>query len=120
MDAKTEIDALLKAGTIDDAKAKALRAAARKALLDSFKPSYDALITWFEQDMKNTDAQARGAGALPQGREFYNERLASSTTTRMTADEVHDLGRAHPGGNGNDQDSSRLQGHAPGILHVHA
>jgi uncharacterized protein (DUF885 family) len=91
-DANTEIDGLLKAGKIDDAKAKALRAAARKALVDSFKPSYDALITWFEQDMKNTDAQARGAGALPQGREFYNERLASSTTTRMTADEVHDLG----------------------------
>jgi uncharacterized protein (DUF885 family) len=91
-DANTEIDALLKAGRIDDAKAKALRAAARKALLDSFKPSYDALITWFEQDLKNADAQARGVGALPQGREFYNERLASSTTTRMTADEVHDLG----------------------------
>jgi uncharacterized protein (DUF885 family) len=91
-DANTEIDGLLKAGKIDDAKATALRAAARQALLGSFKPSYDALLTWFEQDMKNADAQARGVGALAQGREFYNERLAFSTTTTMTADEVHDLG----------------------------
>ena len=91
-DANTEIDALLKAGTIDEAKAGALRKAARQALLDRFKPAYDALIAWFEQDMKNADAEARGVGTLPQGREFYAERLAYATTTGMTADEIHDLG----------------------------
>lgn len=91
-DAKTEIDALLKAGKIDGPEAERLRAAARQTLLDKFKPSYDALIAWFEQDMKNADAQPRGAGALPQGADFYKERLAVSTTTDMTADEIHGLG----------------------------
>ena len=91
-DAKSEIETLQKAGRIDAAEADRLRAAARKALLDSFKPSYDALIAWFEQDMKNADAQARGVGALPQGPAFYKERLAASTTTDMTADEIHDFG----------------------------
>src|SRR5688572_14045429 len=49
-DAKSKIDGLQKAGKIDAAEADRLRAAARQALLDTFKPSYDALITWFEQD----------------------------------------------------------------------
>ena len=91
-DAKSKIDGLQKAGKIDAAEADRLRAAARLALLDKFKPSYDALITWFEQDMKNADAEARGVGALPQGAEFYRERLIDSTTTDMTADQIHDLG----------------------------
>jgi uncharacterized protein (DUF885 family) len=91
-DAKTEIDALLKAGKVDAAEAERLRAAARQALVDTFKPSIDAMIAWFEQDMKNADAQARGAGALPRGADFYKDRLASSTTTTMTADEIHKLG----------------------------
>lgn len=91
-DAQTEIAALLKAGKIAEPEAERFRTAARQALLDTFKPSYDALITWFEQDMKNADAQARGAGALPQGADFYKERLADSTTTDMTADQIHQLG----------------------------
>ena len=93
-DAKSEIDALLKGGKIDQPHAERLRTAARQALLEKFKPSYDALIAWFEQDMKNADAEARGAGALPKGLDFYKERLAYSTTTDMTAEEIHQLGLA--------------------------
>ena len=91
-DAKTEIDTLQKAGKIDAAEAERLRGAARTALLESFKPSYEALVTWFEQDIKNADAQARGVGSLPQGQAFYKERLAVNTTTDMTADEIHEFG----------------------------
>ncbi len=91
-DAKTEIEGLLKAGKIDAAEAERLRAAARQALLDKFKPSYDALIAWFEQDIKNADAQARGVGALPQGAASYKQALEVSTTTDMTADQIHELG----------------------------
>nr|MDQ3420692.1 DUF885 domain-containing protein [Acidobacteriota bacterium] len=91
-DAKTEIEGLLKAGKIDAAEAERLRSAARQALLDKFKPSYDALIAWFEQDIKNADAQARGVGALPQGAAFYQQALEASTTTDMTADQIHELG----------------------------
>ena len=85
-DAKTKIAGLQKAGKIDAAEAERLQAAARQALVDKFKPSYDALIAWLEQDMKNTDAEARGVGALPQGAALYKERLTDSTTTDMTAD----------------------------------
>jgi uncharacterized protein (DUF885 family) len=91
-DANAKIDALQKAGKIDEAKSKELRDAARQALLESFKPSYDALIAWFESDMPNADVEASGVGALPRGLEFYDERLAYATTTGMTADEVHEFG----------------------------
>ncbi len=91
-DVKTEIDTLVKAGKIDTAEADRLRAAARKALVDSFKPAYDALIAWIDADMKHTDPQARGVGSLPQGAEFYRTALAASTTTSMTAEEIHQFG----------------------------
>jgi uncharacterized protein (DUF885 family) len=91
-DANAKIDALQKDGKIDEAKAKELRDAARQALLERFKPSYDALIAWFESDMPNADAEATGVGALPRGLEFYDERLAFATTTDMTADEIHEYG----------------------------
>jgi uncharacterized protein (DUF885 family) len=91
-DARGKIDTLLKGGKLDAAEADRLRGAARKALLDSFKPAYDALITWVEQDMKLADRQARGVGALPQGPEFYREALVASTTTSMTADQIHEFG----------------------------
>jgi len=91
-DAKTKIDALQKDGKIDEAKAKELRDAARQALLESFKPAYDELISWVESDLPNADAEANGVGALPRGLEYYDQRLAFATTTDMTADEIHEYG----------------------------
>ena len=91
-DAKTEVDALLKAGKVNEAEAEKLRGAARQALTDTFKPSIDRLIAWFEQDMKNTGPEAHGAGALPNGAAFYKVQLEASTTTDMTAEEIHQLG----------------------------
>jgi uncharacterized protein (DUF885 family) len=91
-DAQSKIDTLLKAGKIDRNAAEQLRASARQALTGKFGPSYTALIAWFDQDIKNTSAEARGVGALPQGTEFYKDRLVASTTTAVTADQIHDFG----------------------------
>lgn len=93
-DANAKIDSLLEAGKIDDTKADALREAAKKALLDSFKPSYDALIAWIEADMPNSDAEPQGVGALPDGLAYYDQQLSFATTTDMTADEIHEYGLA--------------------------
>ena len=91
-DAKGKIDALVASETIDEARADALRAEAKAALTDSFKPSYDALLAWMNEDMANADEIATGVWKLPEGRDFYAERLAFATTTDMTPDEVHQLG----------------------------
>ena len=93
-DANRKIAALVEAGEIDEATADEMRTAVQDALRNEFKPAYDALIAWVDEDMANSPDVATGVGALPDGEAYYNERLAASTTTDMTADEVHELGLA--------------------------
>ncbi len=91
-DAQTKIDALVTAGKIDAVAADQLRGATRAALLDKFKPAYDALSAWVAADRPHADEVATGVWKLPEGAAFYAERLAAETTTDMTADEIHELG----------------------------
>ena len=90
-DMKSEIATLKKDGKIDDARATELETAAKAALLDSFGPAYQNIITWLEGDITNT-TPAHGASELPDGKAFYDYMLARSTTTDLTADEVHEIG----------------------------
>lgn len=91
-DVKTEIATLKTAGKIDDAKAAELTEAARLALVEKMGPSYQALIDWFESDKANADEIATGVGKLPDGAAFYKDRLVGSTTTDLTAEEIHQFG----------------------------
>jgi uncharacterized protein (DUF885 family) len=91
-DANAKIDALAKAGKIDAAAAEGLRGGVRAALVDKFKPAYDALRAWVTEDRPHADEVATGVWKLPEGAAFYAERLAAETTTGMTADEIHELG----------------------------
>jgi len=93
-DAKTKIKNQLKAGNIDAAKADTLKAATRAALLDHWKPAYEALISWQKEDMSNTNNVAQGASALPDGAAYYSERLRNQTTTNLSADQIHEIGLA--------------------------
>ena len=91
-DAQAKVDALLAAEKIDQAKADELKAAARTALVEQWGPAYEALIAWFEEDRPNSDEIATGVGKNPNGAAYYADRLAASTTTDMTPEEVHQLG----------------------------
>ena len=91
-DAKGKIDALLEKGDITTEQAGELQSAAEAALLESFQPAYTGLIAWMESDLPNTDAEARGASALPHGDEFYAYRLRRNTTVDISAEEVHNIG----------------------------
>ncbi|MEO1136781.1 MAG: DUF885 domain-containing protein [Pseudomonadota bacterium] len=91
-DAQGKIATLLDGDIIDEEQAEIMRDEAREALVNEFKPAYDALIAWLEEDRANADEIATGVHKLPDGAAFYEERLAFNTTTDMTADEVHQLG----------------------------
>ncbi len=91
-DAKRKVAALVKNKVINQAKADELQAQAKEALINRFLPSYQALITWFETDIVNTDAVAKGVSSQPNGKDFYNFKLKSSTTTDLTADEIYNTG----------------------------
>lgn len=90
--AKSKIDALLEAGTIDESQAGQLQADAKAALLDKFGPSYNTLIAWLKEDMKHVAQEPHGASSLPDGAAYYQMRLETTTTTPMTAEEIHQLG----------------------------
>lgn len=91
-DAQGKIAKLLEDGVIDEEQAEIMRGEAREALVNEFKPAYDALISWLDEDRANADEIATGVHKLPDGEAYYKERLAFNTTTDMTAEEVHQLG----------------------------
>ena len=91
-DAQAKIANLLDQGEIDQAKADQLTADIRTALIEEFKPAYERLITWQEEDKVNASPEAVGVTELPNGVAYYNERLANQTTTALTADEIHEIG----------------------------
>lgn len=93
-DATSKIATLLSDGKIDQAKADQLTGDIREALLNEWKPAYERLIAWQQEDRIHAPAQAAGVSSLPNGAAYYNERLANQTTTNLTADEIHEIGLA--------------------------
>ncbi|HLP26470.1 MAG TPA: DUF885 domain-containing protein, partial [Acidobacteriota bacterium] len=87
-------DAQAKIGALKDADAatqQQLLADARAALVDSVQPAYARLIALLEAQEKIATTDD-GVWKLPEGAEFYAFCLRQSTTTKMSADEVHALG----------------------------
>ena len=76
---------------VPQAEKDRLLAAAREALTGPFSRGYqNFLTTWNEMDRR---AQGnRGAWSLPDGAAFYAHRLGASTTTNLTADQIHQTG----------------------------
>ncbi|HEY1076847.1 MAG TPA: DUF885 domain-containing protein [Fontimonas sp.] len=91
-DAQTDIDALAEKQLITTERATALKDEARKALVEDFKPAYEALIAFIESDLPNAAVNATGVSTQPDGAAYYKYRLATQTTTAMTADEIHEKG----------------------------
>jgi len=93
-DATAKTASLVDAEEITQERADALVAEASAALNESFKPAYEQLIAWLESDIENTDEVATGVGRLENCEAYYNQRLQASTTTNLTADEIHEIGKA--------------------------
>lgn len=92
-DAQAKADALVKAGKIDAARAAALKDEARKALLEQFKPAYERVIAWSEEELPKAAVNATGVVAThPNGKAYYEYQLRQMTTTDMTAEQIHALG----------------------------
>ncbi|RTR34602.1 DUF885 domain-containing protein [Shewanella atlantica] len=64
---------------------------AKQALLTRVKPAYEELITYIEQLETKADTRD-GVWKFPQGEQYYNNALARTTTTDMTAEQIHELG----------------------------
>lgn len=76
---------------VDDNKKKELIAEGEKALLESVKPAYEKLLAYMTGlEKKATDDD--GAWKFPEGAAFYDAALQRTTTTSLTADEIHEIG----------------------------
>jgi uncharacterized protein (DUF885 family) len=80
--AKLDIPALEKARLNEEA---------RLALLNSFQPGYQGLISYLESLQSKTTADA-GVWKLPAGEDYYNIRLNRVTTTDFSAEKIHQIG----------------------------
>lgn len=64
---------------------------AERALVDSVKPAYEKLTAYIIGLEKKATTDD-GAWKLPEGDAFYNYALTKTTTTSLTADEIHEIG----------------------------
>jgi uncharacterized protein (DUF885 family) len=86
-DAQAKVNGL----NVDDATKTRLKGQARAALLAHVKPAYENLLTVMAAQQAGARA-TDGVWALPDGEAYYAERLASQTTTNLSADEIHTIG----------------------------
>ena len=82
-----------KVGNLDiDTKTKSnLETLAKQALLTSVKPAYNSLISFIKKQKERANSD-HGAWKFPDGKEFYNNALKRTTTTDLTANEIHEIG----------------------------
>ena len=75
----------------DQATKDRLLASARAALTGPYKRGFDTVLTALAEVRPMADSDA-GVWRLPNGEAYYNARLRLSTTTDLTADQIHQIG----------------------------
>jgi len=76
---------------LDDAAKTALQKDLEEALINNLKPGYDAFITYITQLESKADTRD-GVWKFPEGKAFFKNALKRTTTTDLTADEIHQIG----------------------------
>ncbi len=86
-------DFTVKIGKIElsDAEKTSLSADIITALNNSLKPGYEQLISYLTELETKADTRD-GAWKFPNGEEFFNNALKRTTTTDLSADEIHNIG----------------------------
>ena len=77
--------------SISEAQKDAFKQQANQVLKDNVYPAYTSLIAFLKgQHERATNDD--GAWKLPDGEAYYNSILQRTTTTKLTADEIHEIG----------------------------
>lgn len=76
---------------IDDKEKFALVSQAEEALKNFLKPGYEQLIQYLTELEKKADSKD-GAWKFPDGEAYFNNALQRTTTTNLTASEIHQIG----------------------------
>tara|TARA_R110000868_G_scaffold391396_4_gene661518 strand:- start:38869 stop:40641 length:1773 start_codon:yes stop_codon:yes gene_type:complete len=81
----------LKPLQLSNTETAALLKQLKQALLTQLQPGYQQLIAYLQILQQKSDSRA-GVWKLPEGEAFYNNALARTTTTTLTAHQIHTLG----------------------------
>ena len=76
---------------VDSATRDRLLSGATKALNESVKPAYEKLIVFLEGQSKRANDDA-GVWKFPDGADFYRSALRRTTTTNLSASQIHEIG----------------------------
>lgn len=77
---------------VPEADRAALQAEAREVIAQRIVPAYRTLQTYFDAQYLPKTRAGIAVSDLPDGRAYYDFLAADYTTTRLTADEIHDIG----------------------------
>lgn len=69
-----------------------ITAEGKKLITDSVIPSYRKIKTFFEKEYHPKTRTTLGASRMPDGKQFYAEKVKHYTTTNKTPDEIFNLG----------------------------
>ncbi len=75
----------------EPAEKGALIESAKEGLLNGVKPGYEKLIAFLTEQEKRATTED-GAWKFPDGPAFYDNALKRTTTTDLTAEEIHQIG----------------------------
>ncbi len=78
--------------SISEKNQKRLRKEAANVIRHDVIPVYKKFLKFFVNDYLPACREDIGAWALPNGEQFYQFRVESFTTTKLTADEIHQIG----------------------------
>jgi len=76
---------------VDEAEKTRLIEAGREALTGPFRRGYESLLATLDT-IEPSATGNNGAWSLPEGEAFYAHRLRQSTTTDLSAEEIHRIG----------------------------
>ena len=79
--------------TIPAAEQEALRAEGRAAISSAVLPAYRKLLTFIRDEYVAKARASISAHDLPDGDAFYRSQVREYTTTDLTPEEIHELGR---------------------------
>lgn len=89
-DFNKKVDALSDA---TDQEKEQLKATLLEYMNDIVQPAYDRYIAFYNDLLTHADSNA-GVWKFPNGADYYQYRITSMTTTKYTAEELHQLGLA--------------------------
>ncbi|RAJ95276.1 DUF885 domain-containing protein [Aliidiomarina maris] len=91
-DGVSKIESLYDNDEINEEAKNELISELEAALVEAFKPAYQGLISWLESDLENTEQNTVGISRHENGNDFYEYMLKVSTTTDLSAAEIHQIG----------------------------